>query len=104
MSMSSSNNYNDVNAYDFSMMNNIPAHASNTSGNNGTISDHNYQQFMSSDASTSSSFPQYIGQNPTSQSFPQDIGQNSSSQSYPQNIGQNPTPQSFPQYIGDRKS
>jgi hypothetical protein len=93
---SNTDSYNDANAYhDF--MNNTPARTSNTPNNPNndiTISDNNYQQFISSDASISQSYPQYIGQNPTSQSYPPYIGQNSTSQSYPQYIEQNQPQQS----------
>jgi hypothetical protein len=79
---------------------NIPVHASNTPNNGVFISDHNYQQFVSSDTSTSQSYPQYIGQNSISQPYPQYVGQNPTSQPYPQYVGQDSTSQPYPQYIG----
>src|SRR3954453_11086143 len=68
--LSNINCYNDVNgfcnySYNYSMINDniFPVHTPVTHSNN-VNSDHNYQQSMSNDASTSQCYLQHIDQNP----------------------------------------
>jgi hypothetical protein len=68
--------YNDVNAFynynnDFSSMSdNIPSTYTAVTPSNNVISDYNYQQPMSNDASTSQIYPQYVYQNPPQSNIP----------------------------------